>query len=108
MAGLALLPTAAVTMVAVGLAGRLAPRYGNRRLTLLWLCLAAMGLALWAVTGSGSPYLVLAVRSAGSSLRWVSVVCNSVQYWCTSSLLSWAFRRRAVNRATSPRCHDRR
>lgn len=64
MAGLALLPTAAVTMVAVGLAGRLAPRYGNRRLMLLWLCLAAMGLALWAVTGSGSPYLVLAVRSA--------------------------------------------
>ncbi len=80
MAGLALLPTAAVTMVAVGLAGRLAPRYGNRRLMLLWLCLAAMGLALWAVTGSGSPYLFLAVRSAGSSLRWVSVVCNSVQY----------------------------
>ncbi|MDQ6895229.1 MAG: hypothetical protein M3171_01235 [Actinomycetota bacterium] len=44
MAGLALLPAAAVTMVAAGLAGRLAPRYGNRRLMLLWQYLAAMGL----------------------------------------------------------------
>ena len=61
MAGLALLPAAAVTMVAAGLSGRLSPRYGDRRLMLVGLSVAALGLALWAAAGSGPPYLVLAV-----------------------------------------------
>ena len=60
-AGLALLPAAAVTMVAAGLSGRLAPRYGHRRLMLVGMSVAAVGLAVWAVAGSAPPYLVLAV-----------------------------------------------
>ena len=61
VAGLALLPAVAVTMVASTLSGRMAARYGHRRLMLVGLGVAAAGLAVWAVAGGAPPYLVLAV-----------------------------------------------
>ncbi len=61
LAGLALLPAVAVTMVASTLSGRLAARYGHRRLMLVGLSGASVGLAVWAVAGGAPPYLVIAV-----------------------------------------------
>lgn len=61
LAGLALLPAVAVTMVASTLSGRMAARHGHRRLMLVGLTVAAAGLAVWAVAGSAPPYLVIAV-----------------------------------------------
>jgi len=51
-------------MVAAALAGRLAPRFGHRSLMLVGLCVAAIGLAIWAVAGKGPAYLIVAVAMA--------------------------------------------
>ena len=61
MAGLALLPAMAVTMVASALSGRLSDRFPHRRLMLVGLLTACVGLALWAVVGEAASYAVLAV-----------------------------------------------
>jgi len=61
VAGLALLPAMAVTMVASALSGRLSDRFPHRRLMLIGLLSACFGLALWAVVGDAASYAVLAV-----------------------------------------------
>jgi DHA2 family methylenomycin A resistance protein-like MFS transporter len=61
VAGLALLPAMAVTMVASALSGRLSDRFSHRRLMLIGLLTACVGLALWAVVGDAASYPVLAV-----------------------------------------------
>jgi len=61
VAGLALLPAMAVTMVASALSGRLSDRFPHRRLMLVGLLTACAGLALWAVVGEAASYPVLAV-----------------------------------------------
>jgi DHA2 family methylenomycin A resistance protein-like MFS transporter len=61
MAGLALLPAMAVTMVASALSGRLSARFAHRHLMLVGLLTAAAGLALWAVAGDDPSYAVLVV-----------------------------------------------
>jgi MFS transporter, DHA2 family, methylenomycin A resistance protein len=61
LAGLALLPAVAVTMVASALSGRLSARFGHQRLMLVGLLTAAAGLALWAVVGGAAGYAVLVV-----------------------------------------------
>jgi MFS transporter, DHA2 family, methylenomycin A resistance protein len=61
VAGLALLPAMAVTMVASALSGKLSDRFPHRRLMLVGLLTACIGLALWAVVGEAASYPVLAV-----------------------------------------------
>jgi DHA2 family methylenomycin A resistance protein-like MFS transporter len=61
LAGLALLPAMAVTMVASALSGRLSDRFPHRRLMLIGLVTACAGLALWALVGEVASYPVLAV-----------------------------------------------
>jgi DHA2 family methylenomycin A resistance protein-like MFS transporter len=61
LAGLALLPAMAVTMVASALSGRLSDRFPHRRLMLIGLLTAGIGLALWAVAGGTPSYAVLVV-----------------------------------------------
>jgi MFS transporter, DHA2 family, methylenomycin A resistance protein len=61
MAGLALLPAVAVTMVASALSGRLSGRFAHRRLMLIGLLTACVGLTLWAVAGDDPSYAVLVV-----------------------------------------------
>jgi MFS transporter, DHA2 family, methylenomycin A resistance protein len=61
LAGLALLPAMAVTMVASALSGRLSDRFPHRRLMLIGLLTACFGLALWAIVGEAASYAVLAV-----------------------------------------------
>lgn len=61
MAGLALLPAMAVTMVASALSGRLSARFAHRRLMLIGLLTAAAGLAVWAIAGDSPSYAVLVV-----------------------------------------------
>ena len=61
LAGLALLPAMAVTMVASALSGTLSDRFPHRRLMLIGLLTACVGLALWAVVGEAASYPVLAV-----------------------------------------------
>ena len=60
-AGLALLPAMAVTMVASALSARLSSRFPHRRLMLIGLLVACVGLTLWAVVGDSASYAVLAV-----------------------------------------------
>jgi DHA2 family methylenomycin A resistance protein-like MFS transporter len=59
MTGLALLPAMAVTMVASALSARLSRRYGHRRLMLVGLTTAGVGLAVWALAGAAPSYLLL-------------------------------------------------
>ena len=61
LAGLALLPAMAVTMVASALSARLSSRFPHRRLMLIGLLVACVGLTLWAVVGDTARYAVLAV-----------------------------------------------
>jgi DHA2 family methylenomycin A resistance protein-like MFS transporter len=61
LTGLALLPAMAVTMVASALSARLSRRYPHRRLMLVGLSTAAVGLAVWALAGPTPNYLVLVV-----------------------------------------------
>jgi MFS transporter, DHA2 family, methylenomycin A resistance protein len=61
LAGLALLPAMAVTMVASALSGRLSDRFAHRRLMLVGLLTASAGLAIWAVAGDDPSYAVLVV-----------------------------------------------
>ncbi|GAA4735742.1 MFS transporter [Actinomycetospora chibensis] len=61
LAGVALLPAVAVTMVASGLSGRLADRYPHQRLMLVGLLTACLGLTLWAVVGEAASYAVLVI-----------------------------------------------
>jgi DHA2 family methylenomycin A resistance protein-like MFS transporter len=61
LAGLALLPAVAVTMVASALSGRLSDRVPHQRLMLVGLLTAGLGLALWAVVGDAASYAVLVV-----------------------------------------------
>jgi DHA2 family methylenomycin A resistance protein-like MFS transporter len=61
LAGLALLPAVAVTMVASTVSGRLSDRFSHRRLMLVGLLTACFGLALWAVVGEAASYAVLVV-----------------------------------------------
>ncbi len=61
LAGLALLPAMAVTMVASALSGRLSARFTHRRLMLIGLLTAGAGLALWALAGENPSYAVLVV-----------------------------------------------
>jgi len=61
LAGLALLPAMAVTMVASALSGKLSDRFPHRRLMLIGLVTACAGLALWALVGEVASYPVLAV-----------------------------------------------
>jgi DHA2 family methylenomycin A resistance protein-like MFS transporter len=63
--GLALLPAVAVTMVASALSGRLAGRYSHRRLMLIGLLTACVGLALWAVAGDSPSYAILVLAMMG-------------------------------------------
>jgi DHA2 family methylenomycin A resistance protein-like MFS transporter len=67
LAGLALLPAVAVTMVASALSGRLADRFPHRHLMLVGLLTAGVGLTLWAVVGgsAGYPVLVVAMVACG-------------------------------------------
>jgi DHA2 family methylenomycin A resistance protein-like MFS transporter len=67
LAGLALLPAMAVTMVASVLSGRLSDRFPHQRLMLVGLLTAALGLTLWAVVGDAASYavLVLAMVACG-------------------------------------------
>ena len=66
VAGLALLPAMAVTMVASALSGRLSDRYPHRLLMLIGLLTACAGLALWAVVGEASyAILVVAMLACG-------------------------------------------
>ncbi len=59
--GVALLPAVAVTMVASLLSGRLAKRFPHRRLMLIGLLIACLGLTLWALTGPTPAYAILLV-----------------------------------------------
>jgi DHA2 family methylenomycin A resistance protein-like MFS transporter len=61
LTGLALLPAMAVTMVASALSARLSRRYPHRRLMLVGLSSAAVGLAVWAAAGATPSYVVLVV-----------------------------------------------
>ena len=61
LAGLALLPAMAVTMVASALSGRLSGRFEHRRLMLIGMLTACIGLAVWAVAGDAPSYAVLVV-----------------------------------------------
>jgi DHA2 family methylenomycin A resistance protein-like MFS transporter len=61
LTGLALLPAVAVTMVASTLSGRLSARFPHRRLMLVGLLTASLGLTLWAVVGNAASYAVLVV-----------------------------------------------
>lgn len=61
LAGLALLPAVAVTMVASTVSGRLSDRFSHRRLMLVGLLTACVGLALWAVVGEAASYAILVV-----------------------------------------------
>jgi len=61
LTGLALLPAMAVTMVASALSARLSRRYAHRRLMLVGLTTAAVGLAVWAAAGATPSYVVLVV-----------------------------------------------
>jgi len=65
--GLALRPAVAVTIVASALSARLSRRYGHRRLMLVGLTTAAVGLAVWALAGATPSYalLVLAMVACG-------------------------------------------
>jgi MFS transporter, DHA2 family, methylenomycin A resistance protein len=63
--GLALLPAVAVTMVASALSGRLAGRFAHRRLMLIGLLTACVGLALWAVAGDSPSYAILILAMVG-------------------------------------------
>ncbi len=65
VAGLALLPAVAVTMVASVLSGRLSARYPHRRLMLIGLLTACAGLTLWAVVGDAPSYAVLVLAMLG-------------------------------------------
>ena len=71
VAGLALLPAVAVTMVASALSGRLSARFPHRRLMFIGLMTAGIGLALWAVVGDAPSYAVLVVAMVGLRLRHV-------------------------------------
>src|SRR5262249_3458290 len=59
--GLALLPAVAVTMVASALSGRLAGRFAHRRLMIIGLLTACVGLAIWAVAGDSPSYAILVI-----------------------------------------------
>jgi MFS transporter, DHA2 family, methylenomycin A resistance protein len=59
--GLALLPAVAVTMVASAWSGRLSRRFPHRRLMMIGLFIAAVGLGIWAVAGESPSYAVLVV-----------------------------------------------
>jgi DHA2 family methylenomycin A resistance protein-like MFS transporter len=61
LTGLALLPAMAVTMVASALSARLSRRSPHRRLMLVGLTTAAVGLAVWAAAGATPSYVVLVV-----------------------------------------------
>ena len=61
LAGLALLPAVAVTMVASVLSGRLSARFPHRRLMLVGLLTACLGLTVWAVVGEAASYAVLVI-----------------------------------------------
>ena len=61
MTGLALLPAMAVTMVASTLSARLSRRYEHRRLMLVGLLTAAVGLGVWAAAGATPSYVILVV-----------------------------------------------
>jgi DHA2 family methylenomycin A resistance protein-like MFS transporter len=67
LAGLALLPAVAVTMVASTVSGRLSDRFPHQRLMLVGLLTACLGLTLWAVVGEAASYpvLVLAMVACG-------------------------------------------
>ena len=65
LAGLALLPAVAVTMVASVLSGRLSAHVPHRRLMLIGLLTACLGLTLWAVLGDAASYAVLVVAMVG-------------------------------------------
>jgi MFS transporter, DHA2 family, methylenomycin A resistance protein len=59
LTGLALLPAMAVTMVASALSARLSRRYAHRRLMMVGLSTAAVGLAVWALAGATPSYVLL-------------------------------------------------
>jgi DHA2 family methylenomycin A resistance protein-like MFS transporter len=63
--GLALLPAVAVTMVASALSGRLAGRFAHRRLMIIGLLTACVGLTLWAVSGDSPNYAILVLAMVG-------------------------------------------
>jgi len=103
LAGLALLPAMAVTMVASALSGRLSNRFPHRDLMLVGLLTACIGLALWAVVGDAPSCAVLAVAMLACGFGTSFTLTGASSTVMDAARPSTPERRRRMSRAVTTR-----